>query len=192
MVQLALDMQEEVRLFVRMLAAPGETSLEALHCAVRIQQEIEVLVAGTVQQARQRREPWAAIGRALHMSAESAQKKYSSRRAERKVLAAVARRGTPHLTLDTHAPSPGNQASVEDGKDKRGQLASALSLSQRASGRSVRQLGRLSGVSPSYLSRVMCGEKFPSWDLVRKFLEACGEDPSGLRPLWEEAHSHCY
>ncbi|MET9987133.1 helix-turn-helix transcriptional regulator [Streptomyces rochei] len=42
-----------------------------------------------------------------------------------------------------------------------------MSMHQRASGYPVRELGRLSGVSPSYVSRVLSGEKFPSWDLVR-------------------------
>jgi transcriptional regulator with XRE-family HTH domain len=44
--------------------------------------------------------------------------------------------------------------------------------------------GRI-GCSASYLSRILSGERVPTWDLTRKFAQACGADPGVLRTVWE-------
>lgn len=38
---------------------------------------------------------------------------------------------------------------------------------------------------PSYLSRILSGERVPTWNLTRKFARACGADPDVLRTVWE-------
>ncbi|MGW1767304.1 helix-turn-helix domain-containing protein [Streptomyces sp. NPDC002073] len=40
-------------------------------------------------------------------------------------------------------------------------------------------------ISPSYLSRLLSGERFPTWELTRRFARACGADPEVLRTVWE-------
>ncbi|GAB2891529.1 helix-turn-helix domain-containing protein [Streptomyces mayteni] len=64
-------------------------------------------------------------------------------------------------------------------------LARALSHLQRSSGRRHRRLGYDAGVSPSYISRVMSGERCPSWPVARSITRSCGGDPDDIRPLWE-------
>ncbi|MEU0250458.1 helix-turn-helix transcriptional regulator [Streptomyces sp. NPDC006235] len=38
------------------------------------------------------------------------------------------------------------------------------------------------GCSPSYLSRILSGERVPTWELTRKFAHACGADPESCVP----------
>ncbi|MFH9424577.1 helix-turn-helix domain-containing protein [Streptomyces sp. NPDC017529] len=59
-----------------------------------------------------------------------------------------------------------------------GQLAPVLSKLQRAFRPSLRSLGDVTRLSPSYLSRIMSGERFPSWDATARLARACGR-PSG-------------
>ncbi|RRR83166.1 XRE family transcriptional regulator, partial [Streptomyces sp. RP5T] len=41
------------------------------------------------------------------------------------------------------------------------------------------------GCSPSFMSRILSGERVPTWTLTRKFAQACGADPAVLRTVWE-------
>ncbi|WP_049580170.1 helix-turn-helix domain-containing protein, partial [Streptomyces sp. SBT349] len=66
-------------------------------------------------------------------------------------------------------------------------LACALSTLQRASGRTLRDVGRHAGVSASYVSRVLAGKRRPSWLLTRRLVESCDGDPSDVLPLWHAA-----
>lgn len=71
-------------------------------------------------------------------------------------------------------------------------LARALSHLQRASGKPLRALGVEAQVSASYVSRVMSGERCPSWDVTRRLIAACDGDPAELRPLWVSARGLGY
>ncbi|GGQ48736.1 helix-turn-helix domain-containing protein [Streptomyces mutabilis] len=77
--------------------------------------------------------------------------------------------------------APGARASDIGAKD----LATVLSSLQRASGLSLRALAARSNLSASFLSRVMIGERFPSWKNVAAIARACGADPDVLRQVWE-------
>ncbi|MEU1853718.1 helix-turn-helix transcriptional regulator [Streptomyces sp. NPDC019990] len=64
-------------------------------------------------------------------------------------------------------------------------LASVLSSLQRASGLSLRTLANRTGLSASYLCRLMSGERFPAWKNVAVLARACGADPGVLRRAWK-------
>ncbi|MGA5823498.1 helix-turn-helix domain-containing protein [Kitasatospora sp. NPDC094028] len=66
-------------------------------------------------------------------------------------------------------------------------LSRALSHLQRASGTTFRTLSTATGVSPSYVSRVLSGHKMPSWPVARAITERCGGNPADVRILWETA-----
>ncbi|MFF7161831.1 helix-turn-helix domain-containing protein [Streptomyces sp. NPDC008086] len=66
-------------------------------------------------------------------------------------------------------------------------LTRALSHLQRLSGRSLRELADDTDVSASYVSRVLSGERCPSWKVTRLFTLACGGDPAEVQPLWVAA-----
>ncbi|MEU9623876.1 helix-turn-helix transcriptional regulator [Streptomyces sp. NPDC048155] len=62
-----------------------------------------------------------------------------------------------------------------------------LSNLQRASGYSLRALSKKTKVSPSFLSRAMNGERFPSWEATAAIARACGADPEVRGKIWEDA-----
>ncbi|MFD5211568.1 helix-turn-helix domain-containing protein [Streptomyces anulatus] len=64
-----------------------------------------------------------------------------------------------------------------------------LSNLQRASGYSLRALSKRTSLSPSFLSRAMNGERFPSWEATASLARACGADPEVLRKVWEDAEA---
>ncbi|MFJ9968742.1 helix-turn-helix domain-containing protein [Streptomyces avermitilis] len=68
-------------------------------------------------------------------------------------------------------------------------LATVLSSLQRASGLSLRALASRTGLSASYLSRLMSGERFPAWKNVAALARACGADPEVLRRVWEASNA---
>jgi transcriptional regulator with XRE-family HTH domain len=64
-------------------------------------------------------------------------------------------------------------------------LASVLSMLARASELPLQDLARRSGCSPSYLSRILSGQRVPSWKITDGLARACGADPAILRKVWE-------
>ncbi|WP_329585292.1 helix-turn-helix domain-containing protein [Streptomyces sp. NBC_01362] len=66
-------------------------------------------------------------------------------------------------------------------------FACVLSNLQRASRHSLRALSKKSGLSPSFLSRGMNGEGFPSWEATADIARACGADPEVLKKVWDDA-----
>ncbi|GGU60867.1 hypothetical protein GCM10010211_27160 [Streptomyces albospinus] len=74
------------------------------------------------------------------------------------------------------------------GQDSARALASALSHLQRTSGKTFKALGGEARVSASYISRILSGERSPSWKVTRRMVHACGGDPETIRPLWDAAH----
>ncbi|MER6562115.1 helix-turn-helix transcriptional regulator [Streptomyces sp. NPDC001027] len=70
-------------------------------------------------------------------------------------------------------------------------LAPILSMLIRTSQLTNKEVSTKIGCSASYLSRILTGERVPTWDLTRKFAQACGADPTVLRTVWEsEKLSH--
>ncbi|KOV98187.1 hypothetical protein ADL02_06775 [Streptomyces sp. NRRL WC-3723] len=57
---------------------------------------------------------------------------------------------------------------------------------QIASGIPLRQLGLRAQVSASYLSRVLSGEKFPTWELTEKIAVALGADSAAVHKVWQD------
>ncbi|WP_326693392.1 helix-turn-helix domain-containing protein (plasmid) [Streptomyces sp. NBC_01795] len=68
----------------------------------------------------------------------------------------------------------------------RKQLAPVLSRLQRAARMPLRHLGLRVGVSASYLSRVLAGQRFPSWEVTERLGRALGADVCTLRRIWED------
>ncbi|MGG2464617.1 helix-turn-helix domain-containing protein [Streptomyces sp. RGM 3693] len=82
----------------------------------------------------------------------------------------------------------GGPDSGPPGQDSRTALASALSHLQRASDKTLRVLADEARVSASYISRILSGERSPTWKVTRRMVHACGGDPEAVRPLWDAAH----
>ncbi|MFE5902410.1 helix-turn-helix domain-containing protein [Streptomyces sp. NPDC056488] len=64
-------------------------------------------------------------------------------------------------------------------------LAPILSMLIRTAQLSNKEVSAKIGCSASYLSRILTGERVPTWSLTRKFARVCGADPEVLRSVWE-------
>lgn len=67
-------------------------------------------------------------------------------------------------------------------------LARALREARsRAGGLTYREMAQSVNFVASVLAGAAAGQRCPSWQITAAYVKACGEDPSALRPLWEEA-----
>ncbi|MFD8024540.1 helix-turn-helix domain-containing protein [Streptomyces lavendulae] len=55
----------------------------------------------------------------------------------------------------------------------------------RTSKQTNKEVSTKMGISASYLSRILSGERVPTWSLTQNFARACGADPDVLRTVWE-------
>ncbi|MFF5011089.1 helix-turn-helix domain-containing protein [Streptomyces phaeochromogenes] len=67
------------------------------------------------------------------------------------------------------------------------QLADALNHLHRVCGKTIRALAREVRLSPSYVSRVLSGQRLPSWSATCRLAKASHGEPGELRALWESA-----
>ncbi|MDQ1013522.1 helix-turn-helix domain-containing protein [Streptomyces afghaniensis] len=182
------------------LDQPETPVSEPLEQMVRLQVLAEHLTPLMVARTKQRGASWERIGAVLGIGKDTARKKWSlpTRRTSRPAPTAppsprpASRPGTiPSRDSDSAgdgrsptAPPPSTAAAYFSplaGQD----LATVLSSLQRASGLSLRTLANRTGLSASYLSRLMNGERFPAWKNVAVLARACGADPEVLRRVWK-------
>ncbi|MFD9223460.1 helix-turn-helix domain-containing protein [Streptomyces sp. NPDC060064] len=188
----------------------------ALQLLVTCEQDSRDLRAAVVQQARDRKIKSADIATALHISADTLSRlmtaeHISSRREHRTTPTTPppapapppqsgpsAGTSGPHQRYPRPAPiSPprpaGGFPDTDNGPPADGPAATfarALSHLQRTSDKTLRALGQEARVDPSYVSRVLSGERLPSWKVTRKVASACGGDPEEQRPLWDAARGY--
>lgn len=193
------DKAREILLAIEDPAAAVDGPMEQM---VRLQVLAEHLTPHMVARTKQRGASWERIGSLLGMSQDTARKKWSLpvRRGFPTQRPAPA---APHSAPPVGSGPPTDPEPTEEGPDGitpapmppasvgavpglAGQdLATVLSSLQRASGLSLRTLAARTGLSPSYLSRMMSGERFPVWKKVATLARACGADPEVLRRVWE-------
>ncbi|MFE3152234.1 helix-turn-helix domain-containing protein [Streptomyces sp. NPDC059218] len=102
----------------------------------------------------------------------------------------LAMQAAPHgqTDADTGPDGENSQPSPDTGPAPGpADFACVLSSLQRASRHSLRALSKKSGLSPSFLSRAMNGERFPSWEATADIARACGADPEVLKKVWDDA-----
>ncbi|MFE3928020.1 helix-turn-helix domain-containing protein [Streptomyces sp. YIM B13508] len=78
-------------------------------------------------------------------------------------------------------------APVESSGAAYNRLAPILSMLIRTAQLTNKEVNSRIGCSPSYLSRILSGERVPTWALTRKSARTCGADPQVLRTVWESA-----
>ncbi|MFH9425429.1 helix-turn-helix domain-containing protein [Streptomyces sp. NPDC017529] len=190
-------LEEKIMCLPQLLTAPGARPELFLESLVQIQLLAEKMVTPAVQRARRHGTDWATIGTLVRLNKDTARHKYGEGCDRPAPRAPRPRPATPPSAgddtsgskqsrpLGTEPPPP---ASLEP-PGPPGQLAPVLSKLQRASQLSLRSLGDATRLSSSYLSRVMSGERFPSWDATARLARACGADPAALRKVWEDAQA---
>jgi transcriptional regulator with XRE-family HTH domain len=211
--EIAKDIQDGARDLARLLQSlDGE---EPLHRIAQLQEQLDGLTAGIVGRARYRRVTWATISSILGVSEDTARHRYTERYILRRLtrfnrsettlttLAGLYSSTGPRSTepADTLADSdtpadagdpggdrgdgPDQSAPVESSGAAYNRLSPILSMLIRSAQLTNKEVSSRIGCSASYLSRILSGERVPTWTLTRKFAQTCGADPEVLRTVWE-------
>ncbi|MFD8025740.1 helix-turn-helix domain-containing protein [Streptomyces lavendulae] len=205
------DLQAGARDLMKCLAtADGE---EPLRRVARMQEQLDSLTAGMVGRARVQRTTWATIGKILGISQDTARHRFPDRVIERSLSRFSRIRGSapgqgsgvklrgiplqpigPQEALEEPTTGGGEELSEEPetattSREPSGaaynRLAPVLSMLVRSARLTNKDVSAKIGCSPSYLSRILSGERVPTWRLTQKFARACGADPDVLRKVWE-------
>ncbi|RKN61344.1 XRE family transcriptional regulator [Streptomyces klenkii] len=192
--EITRDIQEELRALQRSLPTADPTDL--LRLATRIRTQLDGLTAALVGRARHRRTTWNRIGHILGISEDTARHRYTDHYILRR-LSELTRMSSPPATLkDLYtAPAPRHQPSPVPvpplgsiharPRPAFNRLAPVLSMLARTSQKPMKELSERTRCSASYLSRILNGERIPTWELTERFARACGADPAVLRSVWE-------
>ncbi|WP_217236260.1 helix-turn-helix transcriptional regulator [Streptomyces sp. AC555_RSS877] len=211
--EIAKDIQDGARDLARLLpSADGEEPLQRI---AQLQEQLDGLTAGIVGRARYRRVTWATVSSILRISEDTARHRYTERYILRRLtrfnrseatltaLAALYSSAGPRSTdpPDTPADSdtaadpcdagtergevPDQSAPVESSGAAYNRLSPILSMLIRSAQLTNKEVSSRIGCSASYLSRILSGERVPTWELTRRFAHACGADPEVLRTVWE-------
>ncbi|MEW2577684.1 helix-turn-helix domain-containing protein [Streptomyces syringium] len=197
LIEITKDIVEEARHLLRSLTTPSAE--EPLRRAVQTRDHLDSLIAGLVGRARHWHLTWSRISRLLRISEDTARHRYTD--------AYILRRLRQHMRMRTEPPSLSalygqappaeepatpptqpvdtplpDQTPATPGYNR---LAPVLSMLARASKMPLQQISIRAGCSASYLSRILSGERTPSWPLAERFALACQADPAVLRQLWE-------
>ncbi|MFK4152932.1 helix-turn-helix domain-containing protein [Streptomyces fungicidicus] len=164
----------------------GRSLKELLRCASDVAREVEYYMTAAVQDARNTGASWDQVAEAARVSTTTARTRWSEGRVKERLQrratqrAAVRQPVTPSVEgLDPMREQPLSQAA---------KLASALSHLHRASDLTIREVAEHLSVSPSYVSRILSGERTPSWTVTCSLVQLCGGDPAELSVLFESAH----
>ncbi|MGW0313987.1 helix-turn-helix domain-containing protein [Streptomyces flavidovirens] len=177
-------------------AALVEAELQAaplgvlLEFAVRLENEVDCYTAAAVNDARSRGASWADVGVAAGVSADNARARWSAG-AVRRLLERRAGRQPLRLPRTPHSQRPaangGPGPSAAGGNGPVGRLAGALSYLQRTSQVSVAEAARQADLSPSYVSRILAGDRLPAWPVVHMLATIFDGSADDVRVLWERA-----
>jgi transcriptional regulator with XRE-family HTH domain len=162
--------------------------------------EMVYYTAAAVHDARATGKDWEAVSAAAGVSVTTARERWSERRV-RRLLTRRTRQQTslpPPLTgarlpPESYAghPDDGSKAPAPAGRASQ-KLAAALSHLQRRSGMTIHEAAQQADLSPSYVSRVLAGERVPGWPVVHMLATILGGKATELRVLWESAQGMAY
>lgn len=166
-----------------------------LERAEAIRRELDIYTAAAVQDARYRGEKWDAVARAAHVAPETARARWGPERVARMMdlhandkRAAPARwRGSQPVRL-ADVPEDAASDGCAEVVSPAGQLASALTQLQVASGLTIREVADATMLSASFISRVLSGDRLPTWDLTCSLARLFQAEAAELRVLFEAAH----
>ncbi|MFD4791224.1 helix-turn-helix domain-containing protein [Streptomyces sp. NPDC058459] len=165
-----------------------------LERAGAIRRELDIYTAAAVQEARHRGEKWEDVARAAHVAPETTRTRWGPERVARMMVSHANEKGAAPARWRAARSAP--IAEAQEAKDAvrpeavsaMGQLASALTQLQVSSGKTIKEVADRAMLSPSFISRVLSGDRLPTWDLVCSLSGIFESDPAQLRVLFEAAH----
>ncbi|MER5747100.1 helix-turn-helix transcriptional regulator [Streptomyces sp. NPDC002225] len=162
------------------------TSVDLLRIIASLAALSEEATAAVVVGQRSRGESLHELAPVLNRTEDRLRKKYEPEPVDR----ALAVRVRPLRTAPTTRPPNADAAPVTGNRlrEPRQRLACALTLLKKRSGVSQRALAHKMNVDPSYVSRMLSGERdVVDWRYVVDITEMCGGNLDLMRPLWETA-----
>ncbi|WP_326693192.1 MULTISPECIES: helix-turn-helix transcriptional regulator [unclassified Streptomyces] len=134
-----------------------------------------------VVRQRSQGKPLTGIATELGLSEDRLRKKYPPEKVDQQLAA--------HKRLVCSRPSEGRStvALQPEWRQPYQRVAAALTRMVHESNTSQRQVATALQVDPSYISRLLSGEREASWLHVKEVCDVCGVEPELLEPLWEVA-----
>lgn len=139
--------------------------------------------AALVVRQRSQGEPLGDLAPMLNLTEDRLRKKYSPQQVDRDLTNRVRpmRKAPSAQHLDA-PPTAKNSL-----RQPRQRLACALTRMWKQSDISQRALAAHMNVDPSYVSRMLSGERDLTWQHVKRIADECGGNPDLVKPLWEVA-----
>ncbi|WP_326615642.1 helix-turn-helix transcriptional regulator [Streptomyces decoyicus] len=167
-------------------------SAHLLHHITVLHRLIDDAEAAAVRRGRMQGNTWDTLAEPVGLSPERLRKRWTeakltrrldTRRTAREALTALtqeARLPMNGATPSTATPRPPTQTPAQ-------QLASAFSHLQRESGQTLKETAASSDVSPSYLSRILSGERNPTWTVAARLTHTYKANLEEIHDLWQAA-----
>ncbi|MEV0281151.1 helix-turn-helix transcriptional regulator [Streptomyces sp. NPDC050610] len=188
---------EDLQLLATRLACAESGPRASLRVLLRMSDQLEDELAcyraAAVHDARGGGSAWEDIAAAAGVSAQTARARWGEAKV-RRLLARRAHEREPSPPRAHRRPAPPDRGQA-GGPDAGAPvpvlptraLGAALSHLQRLSGVSVTEAARQADLSPSYVSRILTGERVPAWPVVHMLVTILGGKAPELRILWESA-----
>ncbi|MFC9227425.1 helix-turn-helix domain-containing protein [Streptomyces decoyicus] len=119
-------------------------------------------------------------------------KRLLARRARQQCLCPARRSSAQSAAKAVDSAPVGEDAGCGPGGRASRKLASALSHMQRSSGMTIHDAAQQADLSPSYVSRILAGDRVPNWPVVHMLATIFGGRAQELRTLWESAQGVAY
>lgn len=140
-------------------------------------------VAALVVRQRSEGKPLGPLAAMLNLSEDRLRKKYDPQTTDM----ALATRSRP-LRAAQGSQQPEDPPTTKNSlRAPHQRLACALTRTWKASGVSQRALATHMNVDPSYVSRLLSGEREVTWRHVKLIVDTCGGNHELVKPLWEVA-----
>ncbi len=165
--------------------------------ADRLSRNVAYYVAAAVQDARASGTEWVRVAQAAGVSVETARAKWNEQKVKRLLTDRDQRspaplhhaeppRGVPEAT-EQEPPFPDGSGAA----GARRQLAAALCGLQQKSAVTLQEAAQQAKLSPSYVSRILAGNRLPAWPVVYMLATIFRGSAGDLKFLWERAQGAC-
>ncbi|MEU7183211.1 MULTISPECIES: helix-turn-helix domain-containing protein [Streptomyces] len=161
--------------------------------------EVELYSAGAVLDARRAGRSWEGVARAARVSAHTARERWSETATEDRLAAHLSAcdQGACRFPTAISSQRGGLIAACEEPLAEgqmstthaRRLLADALYFLHQQSGLALRDVAVAVGVSPSYISRILSGDRLPAWHQAEAMAAKYKAEAAILRNLWETSQA---
>ncbi|MEE1931263.1 helix-turn-helix transcriptional regulator [Streptomyces sp. TRM 70351] len=173
--------------FLDRASSENASAEELLQKAAGLHALFEDVIATLVVRQRSEGKPLDELAVILERSADRLRKKYPPQDIDRTITKrSRPRRPASKLPSPTEPPDPPDPQPLQ--RLPRQRLASALTRAWQISGLTQAVLADRMGIDPSYVSRLLSGERDASWKHVKLICDVCQADTALMQSLWDAAN----